>query len=104
MGKTRSPSPALRMSGRELTQANGASALGKPHPALWVRSASLAARKHAVTPNATTTTAASASDGFDVALSQRQVEASFARYGKAHIETDIAALEELLADDYQHFH
>jgi hypothetical protein len=57
-----------------------------------------------VTPNATTTTASSASDSFDVALSQGQVEASFARYGKAHIETDVPALEELLAADYQHFH
>jgi hypothetical protein len=51
-----------------------------------------------------TTTAPSASDGADVTLARGQVEACFARYGKAHIETDVAALEELLAEDYQHFH
>jgi len=32
------------------------------------------------------------------------VSACFARYGNAHIEVDIPALQALLADDYQHFH
>jgi hypothetical protein len=45
-----------------------------------------------------------ASDSDDVTLGRAQVEACFARYGKAHVETDVPALEELLADDYQHFH
>ena len=35
---------------------------------------------------------------------EAEVLAYFARYSKAHIDTDIPALEALLAEDYQHFH
>lgn len=35
---------------------------------------------------------------------EEQVSTCFSRYGHAHIEVDIPALEALLADDYQHFH
>ena len=36
--------------------------------------------------------------------SAAEVLACIARYGSAHIEVDIPALEALLAEDYQHFH
>ena len=50
------------------------------------------------------TTAFSENDSLDGMSRQVQVETCFARYSKAHIDVDLAALDELLAEDYQHFH
>ena len=50
------------------------------------------------------TAGAADNEDYDAALCRTEVQACFARYSAAHIEVDVASLDELLADDYQHFH